>query len=182
MKSAYVTLHVGLDTFQPIREPRVEDHRIHREAFSVSSHALRTIRTAMAGRGRLVAVGSTATRVLETLAQEGLLDALGGPEPAGAEDGAPAVSGATRIFITPGYRFRAVGALLTNLHLPRSSVLALTMAFAGVDRLRAAYAEAVALRYRFFSFGDAMLIDDLAEGPGAPAEARATGADAPAAE
>jgi S-adenosylmethionine:tRNA ribosyltransferase-isomerase len=172
MKAVFVTLHVGLDTFQPIREARVEDHRIHREAYSVAAGAMQAIRGAVASGSRLVAVGTTATRVLETLAQDGFLAEAPDPAPPsavpltpvpsaaqpGREDEA-GVSGSTQIFITPGYRFRAVSALLTNFHLPRSSVLALTMAFAGPDRLRASYAEAIALGYRFFSFGDAMLID-----------------------
>jgi S-adenosylmethionine:tRNA ribosyltransferase-isomerase len=151
IETVYVTLHVGLDTFQRIREERVEDHKIHREAFSVSAEALRSIRSARTSGRRVVAVGTTATRVLETLAGLGELD--GDPLTA-----AP-VSASTEIYITPGYRFRAVDALLTNFHLPRSTVLALTMAFVGVQRLREAYAEAVALRYRFFSFGDAMLAE-----------------------
>jgi S-adenosylmethionine:tRNA ribosyltransferase-isomerase len=154
--SAYVTLHVGLDTFQPIREQTVERHKIHRETFSVSAEALRTIRAARTSGRRLVAVGTTATRVLETLA------ALGAFADASA---AGPVSGSTEIYITPGYQFQAVDVLLTNFHLPRSTVLALTMAFVGVERLRQAYAEAVALGYRFFSFGDAM----LAEAPDADA-------------
>jgi S-adenosylmethionine:tRNA ribosyltransferase-isomerase len=158
IRSAFVTLHVGLDTFQPIRESIVEDHRIHRETYSVGAEALRRIRDASASGRRLVAVGTTATRVLETLARTGALD--------GAAVG-ESVSGSTDIFITPGHRFRAVDALLTNLHLPRSSVLTLTMAFAGVERLREAYREAIALRYRFFSFGDAMLIErPMAKGGG----------------
>jgi S-adenosylmethionine:tRNA ribosyltransferase-isomerase len=148
--SAYVTLHVGLDTFQPIREQTVEQHTIHREAFSASAEALRTIRAARASGQRLVAVGTTATRVLETLAALGALDDSSAVGP---------VSGSTDIYITPGYRFRAVDVLLTNFHLPRSTVLALTMAFVGVERLRRTYAEAVALGYRFFSFGDAMLAE-----------------------
>ena len=148
--SAYVTLHIGLDTFQPIREQVVERHRIHRETYNVSADALGAIRAARAPGRRLVAVGTTAARVLETLARDGALDDSGPPRP---------VSGSTDIFITPGHSFRAVDVLLTNLHLPRSTVLLLTMAFAGVDRLRQAYAEAVESRYRFFSFGDAMLID-----------------------
>ena len=162
--TAYVTLHVGLDTFQPIRERTVEDHRIHREVYSVSREALDSIRAARRVGGRLVAVGTTATRVLETLAQRGALDeATATPELAQA--GARGVSagrganGSTQIFITPGYRFLAVDALLTNFHLPRSSVLALTMAFAGRDRLLEAYTEAIRMGYRFFSFGDAMLIE-----------------------
>ncbi len=171
--AAYVTLHVGLDTFQPIREERVEDHRIHREAFSVSAECLHTLRAARARGDRLVAVGTTATRVLETLAGRGLLDAAaetpGGPDrSAGAGEG---IDDHTEIFITPGYEFRGVDALLTNFHLPHSSVLALVMAFAGVKRIRDAYREAVERRYRFFSFGDAMLVepgrsDDVSRMPG----------------
>lgn len=153
--SVFLTLHVGLDTFQPIRERIVEEHRIHREDYSVPVEALRRIKEARAGGRRLVAVGTTAVRVLETLAQTGALD---------EEAAAGPVRGSTGIFITPGHRFQAVDALLTNFHIPRSSVLALTMAFAGADRLREAYREAIALRYRFFSFGDAMLVEPL-EGP-----------------
>jgi S-adenosylmethionine:tRNA ribosyltransferase-isomerase len=149
--AAYVTLHVGLDTFQPIREATVEDHRIHRETYSVRSEALETIRAARRAGNRLVAVGTTATRVLETVVLSGGLDAPTG--------NAMGVSGSTQIFITPGYEFRAVDVLLTNFHLPRSSVLALTMAFAGRERVLAAYAEAIRAGYRFFSFGDAMLIE-----------------------
>ena len=155
VKAAYVTLHVGLDTFLPIRERVVEDHRIHRETYSAPAEAVRSIRAARQAGDRVVAVGTTATRVLETLAHTGALEA--------SPDGSP-VGGSTEIFITPGYRFEAVDALITNFHLPRSSVLALTMAFAGAERLRHAYAEALALEYRFFSFGDAMLIDTPAGG------------------
>jgi S-adenosylmethionine:tRNA ribosyltransferase-isomerase len=155
MHSAYVTLHVGLDTFQPIRERVVEDHRIHRETYSVGAKALDTIRATRASGGRLVAVGTTAARVLETLAHAGALDGL----PPATSSG-----GSTGIYITPGYRFRAVDVLLTNFHLPRSTVLALTMAFTGVERLRRAYAEAITLSYRFFSFGDAMLIESPSGG------------------
>ncbi len=174
---AYVTLHVGLDTFQPIREEKVEDHRIHREAFSVPEVTLRLLRTAKAEGRRLVAVGTTATRVLESLAVLGLLDDAGMAAPAGGAVVAPTrpgqaepfaavgagpgggIAGSTRIYITPGYTFRAVDALVTNFHLPHSTVLALTMAFVGVERLREAYAEAIATGYRFFSFGDTMLAE-----------------------
>jgi S-adenosylmethionine:tRNA ribosyltransferase-isomerase len=161
IQNAYVTLHVGLDTFQPIREQTIEQHQIHREAFSVSREALEVIRSARASGRRLVAVGTTATRVLETLARCGSLDPRATPAP---------VNGSTDIYITPGYRFRAVDVLLTNFHLPRSTVLALTMAFVGVDRLRRAYAEAIALGYRFYSFGDAMLAEAPGDRPD-PAEA-----------
>ena len=152
MLSAYVTLHIGLDTFQPIRERVVERHRIHRETYHVTGQALTAIRAARVPGKRVVAVGTTAARVLETLARDGFLD-----------ESSPAlpVSGSTEIFITPGHSFEAVDVLLTNLHLPRSTVLLLTMAFAGADRLRKAYIQAVARRYRFFSFGDAMLIEPV---------------------
>jgi S-adenosylmethionine:tRNA ribosyltransferase-isomerase len=146
---AHVTLHVGLDTFQPIREAVVEDHRIHRETYFVTAENIAILRSARARGGRLVAVGTTATRVLETLGGIGAF----------ATGACDAPAGDTQIFITPGYRFRVVDALLTNFHLPRSSVLALVMAFAGAAPLRAAYDEAIALRYRFFSFGDAMLVE-----------------------
>lgn len=158
VRSACVTLHVGLDTFLPIHEEIVEAHRIHRETYYVGAQALETIRDTLGSRGRIVAVGTTVTRVLETLAGNGALDSSTPGEP---------IWGETDIFITPGHVFRAVDVLLTNLHLPRSTVLALTMAFAGVGRLREAYAEAVAMRYRFFSFGDAMLIEKLQGGVGA---------------
>jgi len=156
VRRVYVTLHVGLDTFQPIREPVVEQHAIHQEDFFVTAAAIKTLREVRKTGGRVVAVGTTSARVLETLAQQETLF---------AEDKVGDLRGSTSIYITPGYRFRAVDVLLTNLHLPRSTVLAMTMAFAGVERLRAAYAEAVALRYRFFSFGDAMLIESLTVGP-----------------
>jgi len=149
-----VTLHVGLDTFLPIREKRVEDHRIHSENYSVSKEALSTIKDARSQGARIVAVGTTVVRVLETVARAGHL-----------ADSAPIsdLRGSADLYITPGYHFTAVDMMLTNLHLPRSTVLALTMAFAGVERLREAYAEAVRERYRFFSFGDAMLIEKLDE-------------------
>lgn len=146
----FVTLHVGLDTFRPISTHLVEKHAIHSEVYSISAEAVQALDSAR-GRGRrLVAVGTTSVRVLETL--YGSSDADGELAPGGRE-------GATSLFITPGYRFRAVDALVTNFHLPRTSLLALVMAFAGVETVRAAYAEAVAQRYRLFSFGDAMLLD-----------------------
>ncbi len=131
-----VTLHVGLDTFRPLTEGRVEDHQIHGERYAVEPEAWEGIRRA----DRVLAVGTTTVRVLETLAR-------GGP-----------LSGRTELFITPGFQFRRVEALLTNFHLPRSTLLALVMAFAGVDETRRLYRLAVEERYRFYSFGDAMLI------------------------
>ena len=131
-----VTLHVGLDTFRPVNEPTLEEHAIHGERYSVEQHAWERIRNA----GRVLAVGTTTVRVLETLAH-------GGP-----------LAGRTELFITPGFEFRRVDALLTNFHLPRSTLLALVMAFAGVDETRRLYQLAIDERYRFYSFGDAMLI------------------------
>lgn len=150
VESVCITLHVGLDTFAPIREKRVEEHKMHSESFVVGKEALLAIKDARRSGGRIVAVGTTVVRVLETLACSGRL-----------ADSAPVagLQGSTDIFITPGHHFRAVDVMLTNFHLPRSTVLALTMAFAGIDRLRQAYALAVRERYRFFSFGDAMLIE-----------------------
>jgi S-adenosylmethionine:tRNA ribosyltransferase-isomerase len=131
-----VTLHVGLDTFRPVGEPTLEEHRIHGERYEVEPAAWLRIDAAE----RVLAVGTTTTRTLETLAR-----------------GAP-LSGRTELFITPGFEFRRVDALLTNFHLPRSTLLALVMAFAGIEETRRLYALAVDERYRFYSFGDAMLI------------------------
>lgn len=143
-----VTLHVGIDTFRPLTEECVEDHRIHQEAYDVPPDSIARLDTARAEGRRLVAVGTTAVRVLETLYRD-------------AEPGAPSMAppaGWTGLFITPGHRFRAVDAIVTNFHLPRTSLLALVMAFAGLDVIREAYHEAVRERYRVYSFGDAMLI------------------------
>jgi S-adenosylmethionine:tRNA ribosyltransferase-isomerase len=131
-----VTLHVGLDTFRPIAVDDLGDHRLHGERYELSESAWERIRSA----ARVVAVGTTTVRVLETLAR-------------GAQ-----LAGRTDLFITPGFEFRRVDALLTNFHLPRSTLLALVMAFAGVEETRELYRLAVAERYRFYSFGDAMLI------------------------
>jgi S-adenosylmethionine:tRNA ribosyltransferase-isomerase len=131
-----VTLHVGLDTFRPVTVDDLDRHELHGERYEVGAEAWERIRAAQ----RLLAVGTTTTRVLETLAR-----------------GAP-LSGRTSLFITPGFEFRRVDALLTNFHLPRSTLLALVMAFAGVEETRRLYETAVHERYRFYSFGDAMLI------------------------
>jgi S-adenosylmethionine:tRNA ribosyltransferase-isomerase len=131
-----VTLHVGLDTFRPLASETLEEHEIHGERYQVSHDAWARI----AAAERVLAVGTTTTRVLETLAR-----------------GAP-LEGRTGLFITPGFVFRRVDALLTNFHLPRTSLLALVMAFAGVDQTRALYDLAIRERYRFYSFGDAMLV------------------------
>ena len=131
-----VTLHVGLDTFRPITADRLEEHRIHGERYEVEPDAWERIRAAE----HVLAVGTTTVRVLETLAR-------GGP-----------LTGRTELFITPDFEFRRVDALLTNFHLPRSTLLALVMAFAGIEETRRLYRLAVEERYRFYSFGDAMLI------------------------
>jgi S-adenosylmethionine:tRNA ribosyltransferase-isomerase len=131
-----VTLHVGLDTFRPLQVETVEEHRIHGERYEVTPEAWARIRAAE----RVLAVGTTTVRVLETLVRDAPL------------------AGRTELFITPGFEFRRVDALLTNFHLPRSTLLALVMAFAGVEETRRVYALAVEERYRFYSFGDAMLI------------------------
>jgi S-adenosylmethionine:tRNA ribosyltransferase-isomerase len=132
----HVTLHVGLDTFRPIAVDELARHRLHGERYTVAPRAWERIRAA----DRVLGVGTTTVRVLETLAR-------GGP-----------LSGRTDLFVTPGFEFRRVDALLTNFHLPRSTLLALVMAFAGVEETRAVYREAIARKYRFYSFGDAMLV------------------------
>lgn len=149
---ARVTLHVGLDTFRPITEARIDDHRIHREWFSVARESLATIDMCRASGGRVIAVGTTSVRVLESL-----YGSPGHVEQAPSSNGT--ICGTTGLYITPGYCFKAVDALITNFHLPRTSLLALVMAFGGVDRVRDAYAEAIRRRYRFFSFGDAMFLE-----------------------
>ncbi|MHB9148782.1 MAG: tRNA preQ1(34) S-adenosylmethionine ribosyltransferase-isomerase QueA [Thermoleophilia bacterium] len=146
---AAVTLHVGVDTFRPVTETRIEDHQIHSEWFHVDVATAEKIDEARAGGRRVIAVGTTSVRVLETLYQD---SAQGG------RASAP-LDGATRVYITPGHSFRAVDALLTNFHLPRTSLLALVMAFGGVDFVRECYQDAVRERYRFFSFGDAMFLE-----------------------
>jgi S-adenosylmethionine:tRNA ribosyltransferase-isomerase len=131
-----VTLHVGLDTFRPLAVDTVEEHRLHGERYAVAPEAWQRISAAE----QVLAVGTTTTRVLETLAREAPL------------------SGRTDLFITPGFEFRRVDHLLTNFHLPRSTLLALVMAFAGIEETRRLYRLAIEERYRFYSFGDAMLI------------------------
>jgi S-adenosylmethionine:tRNA ribosyltransferase-isomerase len=140
-----ITLHVGYGTFQPIRAERVEEHVMHPETFDVSEPAAAGINRAMEDGRRIVAVGTTTTRTLETLGQQ-----HGGR--------VAAASGETNLFIYPGFRFRIVKGLLTNFHLPQSSLLMLVAAFAGRERVLNAYRTAVNERYRFFSYGDAMLI------------------------
>ena len=142
----FITLHIGLDTFKPITEETVEAHKIHTEWCRLTPAAADAINQARARSGRVIAVGTTAARVLET---------------AGAGQGDTVIqpySGFTSLYITPGYRWRVVDAMITNFHLPRSTLLAMIGAFMGMDFMRRTYALAVQERYRFYSFGDAMLI------------------------
>lgn len=141
---AYLTLHVGLATFRPVTAARLSEHQMHGERYVVPPECADLVQAARAEGGRVVAVGTTVVRVLESVADAAGLVRAG--------------AGETDLFIRPGYRFRAVDAMLTNFHLPRSTLLALVSAFAGRERVLAAYREAVALRYRFYSYGDAMLL------------------------
>lgn len=154
IRFAFVTLHIGLDTFRPIAEEEVEAHTIHREWGRLSPEVAEEInRTKLAG-GRVVAVGTTSVRILETAARQGLLCADG----TCAWRTLSPFEGFTDLYITPGFQFRVVDLMITNFHLPHSTLLALVMAFAGTELIRRAYAEAVQEQYRFFSFGDACLI------------------------
>ena len=142
--TARVTLHVGAGTFQPVRAQRLEDHRMHSEWYEVGEDTVCAVQAARAARGRIVAVGTTTVRSLESAARGGTLRAT---------------SGETDIFITPGFPFRVVDRLVTNFHLPRSTLMMLVSAFAGHGRIMALYRQAVQRRYRFFSYGDAMLLE-----------------------
>jgi len=144
VRMAQVTLHVGAGTFQPVRVGSIADHRMHSERYTIPQATVDAIREARTRGGRVVAVGTTNLRALEAAAQSGKL---------------VAGSNETDIFITPGYRFRVVDALITNFHLPKSTLLMLVSAFAGMDAIRSAYTHAIAERYRFFSYGDAMLLE-----------------------
>ena len=144
VRIAFVTLHVGAGTFQPVGVENIAEHKMHNEWYSLPAETVAMIEMAKHGGGRVVAVGSTSLRVLETAATNGKLQAG---------------CGETDIFITPGYRFKIVERLLTNFHLPRSTLLMLVSAFGGMENIRRAYRHAVESRYRFFSYGDAMLIE-----------------------
>jgi S-adenosylmethionine:tRNA ribosyltransferase-isomerase len=144
VKTAYVTLHVGAGTFQPVRVEDIAEHHMHSEWYTVPQKTVDLIRLARAEGGRVMAVGTTSLRALESAAAGGELEAG---------------SGETNIFIFPGYRFKVVERLLTNFHLPKSTLLMLVSAFGGMENIRRAYRHAVENRYRFFSYGDAMLIE-----------------------
>ena len=141
---APLTLHVGLGTFRPVQADLVEEHRMHEEFYELSPESAELINSRKRAGGRVFAVGTTSVRVLETVAT-GQGEVVAG-------------SGWTKIFIYPGYHFKVVDALLTNFHLPKSSLLMLVSAFAGIDLIRTCYQHAISEEYRFFSFGDAMLL------------------------
>jgi S-adenosylmethionine:tRNA ribosyltransferase-isomerase len=143
IERTFLTLHVGAGTFAPVRTERIEDHELHAEWLEVSAEACAAVARCRAAGGRVVAVGTTSVRALETAARGGVL--------------AP-FAGDSRLFIYPGFEFRVVDAMLTNFHLPESSLLMLVSAFAGKEATLAAYRHAVARRYRFFSYGDAMFV------------------------
>ena len=140
---AWLTLHVGAGTFQPVRVDDLGEHRMHRERYVIPRQTVEAIAATRAAGGRVIAVGTTSMRALEAAAQDGPLEAG---------------SGETEIFILPGFRFQVVDALITNFHLPKSTLMMLVSAFAGMDSIRRTYAHAVEHRYRFFSYGDAMFI------------------------
>ena len=147
INTAFLTLHVGAGTYQPVRVDKIAEHRMHSERFEIPPATAEAIATTRAAGGRVIAVGTTSLRSLES---------------AGNSDGTVKSGAAeTDIFITPGYRFKVVDRLITNFHLPKSTLLMLVSAFAGYDNMRSAYAHAVTERYRFFSYGDAMLLEKL---------------------
>lgn len=144
VETAYVTLHVGLGTFRPVKEDNILDHHMHSEYYQVSKEAADKINAAKSRGGRVICVGTTSCRTVESAADENGMVQPG--------------SGSTEIFIYPGYRFRVLDALITNFHLPESTLVMLVSAFAGRENVLRAYEEAIRERYRFFSFGDAMLV------------------------
>jgi S-adenosylmethionine:tRNA ribosyltransferase-isomerase len=146
IETAEITLHVGLGTFQPVHTERVEDHRLHAESYSISAEAAAVIRRARSESRRIVAIGTTTVRTLEYAAQQ-------------SEGQMLAESGEANVFIYPGYKFRIVDALLTNFHLPQSTLLMLVCAFGGKDNVLRAYAHAVSEGYRFYSYGDCMFLE-----------------------
>ncbi len=144
VRRAFVTLHVGLGTFKPVQTEDVEEHEMHEEYYRVPEETAELVNETKAAGGRVIAIGTTSTRTLESAARE---------------DGTlPAATGATRLFVIPGYHFRLVDAQFTNFHMPRSTLLLLIAAFAGRENVLRAYREAARERYRFLSFGDAMMI------------------------
>ena len=150
---AWLTLHVGAGTFQPVRVSKLAEHKMHSEYYDIPQATVEAIAGARAAGRAVIAVGTTSLRALESAAREGAL--------AAGNLGLRSGAGETDLFITPGYRFRVADRLITNFHLPKSTLLMLVAAFAGMETMRAAYSHAIAQRYRFFSYGDAMLIDKM---------------------
>lgn len=149
--TAFVTLHVGAGTFQPVRVDDIRDHVMHAELYDVSADVVEAIKAARAAGGRVIAVGTTSVRALESAAQfGGTIDDMRCPI---------AHQGDTRLFITPGYQFKVVDALITNFHLPQSTLLMLVAALMGLDTMKKTYEHAIQQKYRFFSYGDSMFID-----------------------
>jgi S-adenosylmethionine:tRNA ribosyltransferase-isomerase len=159
LEIAEITLHVGLGTFQPVHAEKVEEHRLHREWFSITEPVAAQLNRALEQRRRIVAVGTTTVRTLEYAARQ----SASGSAAQSATDTQPArISagpGEADIFIYPGFQFRVIGALLTNFHLPKSTLLMLVAAFAGRENVLKAYEHAVKERYRFFSYGDCMFVE-----------------------
>ena len=145
VNTAFLTLHVGAGTYQPVRVEKIAEHKMHSEHFDIPQATVDAIAATRAAGSRVIAVGTTSMRSLESASNPDRTVNAGAAE--------------TNIFITPGYRFKVVDRLITNFHLPKSTLLMLVSAFAGYDNIRAAYAHAVAERYRFFSYGDAMLLE-----------------------
>ena len=154
VRQARITLHVGAGTFAPMRVERLEDHRMHSEWFEVGPETVQAVRETQAAGGRVVAVGTTTVRTLESAAR---LSSVPGT--------LQAASGETSLFITPGFQFQVVDTLITNFHLPKSTLMVLVSTFAGHEHVRALYAHAIAQRYRFFSYGDAMILNRRQSSP-----------------
>jgi S-adenosylmethionine:tRNA ribosyltransferase-isomerase len=161
IKHAFVTLHVGAGTFQPVRVDDLAEHVMHEEHLTVPEATIDAISATRAAGGRVVAVGTTVVRSLETAAAAASTDARGARANGAAAGDLASYRGGTRLFITPGYKFRVVDAMVTNFHLPESTLLMLCSAFVGREALFAAYAHAIAARYRFFSYGDAMFLTPM---------------------
>jgi S-adenosylmethionine:tRNA ribosyltransferase-isomerase len=154
---AWLTLHVGAGTFQPVRVNKLDEHRMHSEYYEIPQATVQAIASARAAGRAVIAVGTTSLRALESAARAGALRA--------GDFGLRSGAGETDLFITPGYGFRVADRLITNFHLPKSTLLMLVAAFAGMEPIRAAYRHAISQRYRFFSYGDAMLIDRIEHAP-----------------
>ncbi len=143
IKFAYITLHVGMGTFKPVKAENLEEHEIHEERFSIDEENAEIINNTKKEGGRIIAVGTTSVRTLETITKDSKV---------------VATNGTTKLFIQPGYKFKMIDGMVTNFHLPKSTLLALVGAFAGLENILAAYRHAIEKRYRFYSYGDAMLI------------------------